>query len=736
MPKTPVKQSANKGASHKHAPANPADMPQFKDDTVHYGSFRGPFTVTISEFGRDFKFDEFSSLGAKFLQAFIRAFGNHIGTYSINNVNTHYYCARRFLTYLLSCRERGGHFQRFLDACSNDFSNITRDDFELILNDYSTLLHQEYGYRTAGLCGLLHATNQLVRALARSGVLPTVLPLKVPKAPPSKKTPTLLEAVGNAHPELDQVLADAYPLYNADPSLRDALRGLLHIGLNIPPDATERAENLAHGERQLLNTIRKHAENAIKSSFTDWNKARQLIAEVNFQEAQHIFDELIYTYISAIDPLEGPLFTPHFKRKRSTVLDKLFRPHDGHSFGRFLRLLYYLYFEKPTVLYEGHNQVSLNLRIINDSLRNYAKRYYREFIESEFPTMDAFLPIGITRLLSADTRLQVSAAILVMIDTGMNPQPCLDLPLNCFADTDNPAFKSIASWKNRAGGKLIVDELPTTIESGLSAYSALCMVKEQNRYLYKICDNNRLTADRLFIRVDGILGEGGYIRLKPITSSWVLNWLTNSLANDANFRNVAVTTRQIRPSVLTAHRAQHGLNAATRKAQHDNPATIQLYTDRPMFHMAYNDKIQHFQELFQAMALIAFDEIPGDITSSIDSIKGHYQEALNSGLGVLRPPAPSEPDAQSADSVQQSPPIIVMTKQNLANLMAFNNYLHESQDRGLSERPELWMEQWLPWLILTDEVIRRAKRGKWASMYLEAKSLQRNQGKIYFPPLW
>ena len=740
MSKPRVKQPAIQEVLPKHDLDNSVDMPRLKNDTVRYGSFRGPFTVTISEYGKEYYFDEFASLGSDFLQAFLRAFTNYVGTYSYSGVKTHNTCARRFLKFLLSCEERGGHFQRFLDACKNDYSTVTRDDFELVLNDYLTHLHQKHGFGTTGLRSAIHATNILIRALSRSGVLPTVLPLRAPKAPRSQKTQTLLEAVGNAHPEQDNALSDAYDLTKAEPALRDVLRGLLHTGFSIPSDAIALSDAIANGERKLLQAIRSRAEIAITSSTNDWNKAQKLIAAVDFDVSKHLYDELIITYIAGVDPQNGPSFTSDFKNNRGTLLSRLFRPHDLDSFGQFLRFLCYLYFEKPTVLFNGHNRDSLNLKIINDSLRNYAKRYYDEIIKTEFPNINSWRPTGITQLLSADTHFQAATAVLVMVDTGINPQPCLDLPLNPFADADNPGFKSIASWKNRAGGKLIVDELPVHINSGLSAYSALCTVKDQNRYLYKISDTNRLVTDRLFVTVDGILGEGGHIRLQPITTSLIRTWLTSSLANDAEFQRAKITTRQIRPSVLTAHRAKHGLNAATRKAQHESDSSTQLYTDRPLFHIAYDDRIKHFQELFQAMAFVAIDELPSDIVGSTRSLKNDYQEALDAGLGVLRSSVNSKSDDVLAGTVgshkEETPITIVMTNDNLANIMAFNGYLHESQELGLSERPELWMEYWLPWLVLTDEVIRRVQRGKWASMYLSARKLLQTRGPTYFPPLW
>ena len=56
--------------------------------------------------------------------------------------------------------------------------------------------------------------------------------------------------------------------------------------------------------------------------------------------------------------------------------------------------------------------------------------------------------------------MTTAAFLLFLCDTGANVSVGLSLSVNCLEDSSESGYKIVKSVKNRAGGKLIVNELP------------------------------------------------------------------------------------------------------------------------------------------------------------------------------------------------------------------------------------------------------------------------------------
>jgi hypothetical protein len=63
---------------------------------------------------------------------------------------------------------------------------------------------------------------------------------------------------------------------------------------------------------------------------------------------------------------------------------------------------------------------------------------------------------------------------------------------------------------------------------------------------------------------------------------------------------------------------------------------------------------------------------------------------------------------------------VVATRENITDLILFNEHLKAAQDDGSREHPEMWERRWLPWLVFSDIALTKLSQGDTAKLFADA----------------
>ena len=76
---------------------------------------------------------------------------------------------------------------------------------------------------------------------------------------------------------------------------------------------------------------------------------------------------------------------------------------------------------------------------------------------------------------------------------------------------------------------------------------------------------------------------------------------------------------------------------------------------------------------------------------------------------------------------------VVATRENVADLILFNQYLKNAQESYAQKYPERWESCWLPWLVFTDIALSKMVHGETARILEEGRTLASERAPHYSP---
>lgn len=333
----------------------------------------------------------------------------------------------------------------------------------------------------------------------------------------------------------------------------------------------------------------------------------------------------------------------------------------------------------------------------------------------------------------------VALWILLLIDSGANCEVVREMPFRCIEESNNILSKTVIfAAKERASGKIIVDELPITPTRGQSISSIEAIEKYQRMTAVYRSQASAEFSNKLFIdeRKRQIVG----------IDEWVArSWFVEFLERHECLKHLAVLPSMIRPSVLleTQFRSPEGAVAAQIVADHMSMSTtLQHYTGRMPVKLQYVNKIREFQDRYQAVVIASIDGAAAKLGISDSDFKRIFSDAARTGLGVacLDPLAGIQPGTSPGVQCTKLDACcgcemrwVVGTVSNIVDLILFSEHLLASQDNAIAMNSAIWERRWLPWLVFADIALTKLSQGETAAAFAEASQQASIRRQTYQP---
>lgn len=325
----------------------------------------------------------------------------------------------------------------------------------------------------------------------------------------------------------------------------------------------------------------------------------------------------------------------------------------------------------------------------------------------------------------------------------MNLSPALLLPWHQVKPTNDLNWISIATWKDRARGSLIIEELEISKPGDeISAGRALMMLKDMSTYHSSLVETTEAEKRQMFSIAGGFVGEAAKPFLKTLSTS-LLRKHFNSIVSNAFGSVVTIPLSSMRPSLLTVIRGQtRTLGPAQLAAGHKNrQTTSRSYagTSRTVFSLEHLEDIRLFQSRLESISLINFSQSGGKNAPEIST--DTFKDAIRSGLGTLcmQKQLPDD-EFRNCTKIQDCPKcksITISTSVNdLADLLSFQKHLEMNRNWLETHRSEAWLTRWVFWMLLAEEVVRIGKRSRWAGNLKNAQQIVEDRPQLELPPLW
>ncbi len=659
---------------------------------------------------RFFDFAEFAPLGASFAEGVAKTFIFYSSTVALDTAQSAYGAVLNFFRWLAANRSK---LPQLTFDLKNQYEKATVTDWENAIAYWRDDLIAENRIGPVRKRNLISAIQTFFKSLIHRAVVPKIYFARIPADLRMSARPTrcLAEAVErDTHNKqlktVNKHLANSKSSGARLESKRDFLTVLLQERGSIAGTEQEHAKELMKVNSERLSLLRNCAVEDFQKWHSHWLKGQELL-----QKCDLAFDEIN----SVIE-----------QRNQGIIRNQaeLFPP-DNHELS-LSRLLGYIH-KHPK--YQG--QMIRNDLCRQDSL--FSKQVVRS---GGVETVQAYL--------FPHPELIVAAVTIFLCDTGANVSVGWSLSYDCLADSNDPGYKTIKGVKMRAGGKLIVNELPVKDRTTeLSCVQALEIYRKISKPIRNLAEPK--IAESLFLYI----GWSGNVQ-KIINAWWVKNF-RSFVDRHPKISHLKINSKMIRPSVLmqVTYAENSGIAAAGVLADHKSLKTTDSYvTARYPLQIIWERMIREFQSLFQITAIQSIEGAAEKLGLTDEQVSTLLREANRTGLGVacLDPLTGVQPNTRKDETcteLQNCPNcpqrFVVATVENLKDLILWNHHLEKQRDQWERERPERWEKVWLPWLAFTQVAIESASRGRTLPEYTKAKAIAKAlivANEINFPPLW
>lgn len=438
--------------------------------------------------------------------------------------------------------------------------------------------------------------------------------------------------------------------------------------------------------RSRLNLIRECAEVDFQRWYAHWEVGNATLAKV-----KHTAQELVYL-------VDSPTLSVSVRQRNSKQL----------------------FFSGPEDVRLG-NCLLYVLSTMDGIVTGIGGRYHH--IARTFngrPEFHAFLHPHVNATLSI--------WIMLQIDTGANAEVVREMPWECLKPGTQPdRYILEMAPKLRADGKRISIELPHAPEEGqrLSAFEAIkCYQKMAERYrsLANSNENNPLLLHETSRCVHKLTEYNGRA------------WFIKFLGRHDKLRGLRIRPSMLRPSFLMCIQHFNGDNMIAAQVMGDHASintTAISYTLRTPTKLTYNLLIQEFQQRYQSAIITSIDGAGIKLGLSEEEMRRILSDAARTGLDVacLNPMSGIQPGTKTGCEMSW----VVATRENIVDLILFNEYLRRVQTEAASENPDVWETRWLPLLVFSDIALTKLNQGETAAMFAESKALVTSRRATYLP---
>jgi len=672
-----------------------------------------PFEFTIVEHRRTYDFSTFLPLGRQFLLKATPELRTYYAKYSPQSAKQVHSHLSSLLAFLLDLRVKGTHAAFFAALSTDTYISIPSTDWELVLDLWKQCLTSAFStdrpsrqLKTAN--SKVMDVARILTHLANTKTLPTIdlFGYKSAKAlGVSKPHPTLaqLEHGTPNSDETEREVADRICRFfdaSDQEQAHDFIRSLCKelspkVVRGLSVDALIREIHALNANR--LADLRACAEADFLEWHAHWKAGQEALAAATIPSDR------------VVDFLDSPLRSASDRRKNSK------------------RLL--LSGREPERLANALNYVLSTRNGISSGLSGRYGHLMKSFGGTHafhaylHPHPDATLALW----------------VLLMIDTGANCEVARHVPFPCLQDTNDPGRKQIlVGTKAKAGGKLIVDELPVLPEPGqrLSAVQAIAFYEEMSARYRALADQEF----RQFLLLNEYKGS-----VQDLAAFTGRARFLRFIERHPQLAGLGALPSMIRPSVLlsTQHRNDDNVSVAQALADHSSAATTLIhYTGRTPVKLVWIAKIREFLDRFQAVVIITIDGAPQKLGLSDEEVQRLFSDAARTGLGVAcrDPMAGVQPGTRAGRTCTRLDCCydckmrwVVATTSNVADLILFFDYLVASREDALRQNATLWENRWLPWMVFADVALSKLRQGETAKIYAEADLLAKSLRPTYQP---
>ncbi|WP_404286613.1 hypothetical protein ACD578_16415 [Microvirga sp. RSM25] len=341
-------------------------------------------------------------------------------------------------------------------------------------------------------------------------------------------------------------------------------------------------------------------------------------------------------------------------------------------------------------------------------------------------------------------RALLAAYTLVLIDTGINIQPCDDLAADPFvgkARYGKIQLRQIGSVKSRARYKAVTGniieitpgeedesndeilEVPTIVPnsriSSAKAIEVWLKLSEPHRERARRAGNS--DANYLWIVRNGHYPKEVRRYLEHAWKRWWTEFLEEH-AKDPVIGGLPIQRRMIRTTVLQLRDAHHGGDAevvALLSGQSGGRAASRHYLNRAHIQRMLDERIREFQNLFEASVAGDSPDRPAQLELSPDEFHERRTRAVETGLGLtcLDPTAGVQPGTKDSictrlDACSTCPLLrFIPTQQSIEALTLFHDSLKHAEEEFIAKNPERWIRVWLPALALCTALLNLLMSG-------------------------
>lgn len=349
---------------------------------------------------------------------------------------------------------------------------------------------------------------------------------------------------------------------------------------------------------------------------------------------------------------------------------------------------------------------------------------------------------AVTDYLEGSMRALMAAYTLILVDTGINIQPCDDLAYEQFAEKarrGNFVAQMIDSRKRRAANKPITTAItglvsiniddPNDVLLPVSASTGRLSSVEAIRIWQKLSAPMRRRARQSDEDCSEFLwivrhGHTNTVVRRYQHAAWSIEWdkLLWELESDDILGGLSFNRRSIRQTWIQLQSWKRGGSAdfVAILAGHSSPqVTNKHYLSTRSIHQLLDSKIRDFQNLIEAVVVGGNADWRSALGLSDRDAEELSKRGVNSGLGLFC----SDPYA----GVQKTPSgamchhvdrcadcsmmRFVPSKNAISQLLLLRMSLETAQTEFFAKNKERWVKVWLPLLALTIAILEKLSAG-------------------------
>ena len=286
-----------------------------------------------------------------------------------------------------------------------------------------------------------------------------------------------------------------------------------------------------------------------------------------------------------------------------------------------------------------------------------------------------------------------AALVMYMVESGANNAVARTLFENAIEDTDELGYRKITGEKARAAGRPIYSNL----HRSSNALEAMVWLGANSTRLRGNASEGDGEMMFLIKTLQGRIAHPG--------APWLREFFRRLLSGIPELRDLGVTPAMIRTSVILmdALTTQGDLRMGIARANHD-PASTSVYQVRGVTRYIYDKRFSQFQ--------LEADRLMRDVAEGV--LSPAMKPTGTGGVCAIGGCAEMRCwDCCPHFGIIADPPF-------LADLQIWGDALTLYRAEWERDRPERWNAQWLPHLLLADE-LRKRFRSSEVSMSLKAK---------------